>query len=86
MKFLLAFMMAMLLFPALPETVIAKYKDTVLTTEKRSKASYHKAFYIYKTQPYRGKKIVFRMKVKRSEGNAALQAVFRCSTNPGNVL
>ena len=44
MKFLLTFMMAMLLFPALPETVIAKYKDTVLTTEKRSKASYTKPF------------------------------------------
>ena len=86
MKFLLTFMMAMLLLPALPETVIAKYKDTALTTEKSSKASYHKAFYIYKTQKYRGGKVVFRMKVKRSEGNAALQAVFRCSTNPGNVL
>jgi len=86
MKFLLTFMLAMFLFPALPETVIAKYKDTVLTTEKSSNITYHKAFYIYKAQKYRGGKAVFRMKVKRSEGNAALQATFRCSTNPGNVL
>ena len=85
-KMLLTLMTAMFLLPAFAETVITGYKGTVLTTEESSEDSSHKAFYVYNAQKYKGKKVVFRMEVKRSEGNAALQAVFRCSTAPGNVL
>ena len=64
--------LAMILLPALSEEVIAKYKDTFLTTEKIKGAAWHKAFYIFNPEKYRGKKIVFRMNMKRIEGNAPL--------------
>ena len=86
MRSLLVIILAIILLPALSEEVIAKYKDTFLTTEKIKGAAWHKAFYIFNPEKYRGKKIVFRMNMKRIEGNAPLSVVFRCTTNPGNVL
>ena len=74
------------MFPALSEEIIVKYKDTVLTTEKSKGASWHKAFYVFKPEKYRGKKVMFRMNLKRTAGSAPLAITFRCSTNPGNVL
>ncbi|MBO4648286.1 MAG: DUF4838 domain-containing protein [Lentisphaeria bacterium] len=82
MKLLLSLFLTVLLLPALPETVLVKCKDTVLSTETGSS----KAFYVSNAQKYRNQKVIFRMNVKRSEGNAPLEASFRCSTNPGNVL
>ena len=87
MRIFLTLILAILLLPALhAEEVIAKFKATSLTTEKIKGASRHKAFYIFKPEKYRGKKVVFRMNMKRIEGNAPLTAIFRCTTNPGNVL
>ena len=86
MKLLLTLTIAMVLLPALSEEVIAKFKDIVLTTEKSKGATWNKAFYIFKPEKYRGQKVVFRMNMKRIEGNAPLTPVFRCTTNPGNVL
>ena len=86
MKSLLAITLAILLLPLLSGEVIEKYKDTVLTTEKIKGASQHKAFYIFKPEKFRGRKVVFRMNIKRTAGNAPLDVTFRCTTNPGNVL
>ena len=86
MKSLLILILAMLLLPALPETLIVKHKDVVLSTETSRKAVVAKGFYVHKPRKYRGGKAVFRMNVKRSCGKAVLKATFRCSTNPGNVL
>ena len=87
MRIFLTLILAILLLPTLAaEEIIENFKDRVLTTEKMKGASRHKAFYIFKPEKYRGKKVVFRMNMKRTAGNAPLNVMFRCTTNPGNVL
>ena len=86
-KVFLTLAAALLLLPAGAEKIIAKAQDTVLSTEGSKSAIISKAFYVFKNvSRYRGKKVVFRMNVKRLEGSSPLGVTFRCSTNPGNQL
>ena len=86
-KVFLTLAAALLLLPAGAEKIIAKAKDTVLSTEKSKAAIISHAFYVFKNvSQYRGKKVIFRMNVKRLEGSSPLGITFRCSTNPGNQL
>lgn len=86
-KIFLTLAAAMLLLPVGAEKIISKAKDTVLSTETHKGTIVNKAFYVFKpAKNYRGKKVVYRMNVKRIAGSAALGITFRCSTNPGNNL
>ena len=70
------------------EKVIAKFKDVTMKTDLKTKwGTTTKSFYVFgKTaRKYRGKKVVFRMDIKRIEGEAPLGATFRCSTKPGGL-
>ena len=86
-KIFLTLAAAMLLLPVGAEKIISKAKDTILSTETHKGTIVNKAFYVFKpAKNYRGKKVVYRMNVKRIAGSAALSVTFRCSTNPGNNL
>ena len=69
------------------ETVIANFKDVVLTPTKSKWSAETKSFRVFaKTaQKYRNKQIVFRMNAKRTAGDQALGATFRCSVKPGGL-
>ena len=85
-KFLLTAMAVFLLLPAGAEKIIARYKDRVISTETGKAPIPSFGFYVFKpAQTYRGKKVVFRMDIKRIEGEAPLGATFRCSTKPGGL-
>ena len=69
------------------EKVIANFKDVILTPTKSKWSAETKSFRVFaKTaQKYRGKQVVFRMNAKRTAGDQALGATFRCSVKPGGL-
>ena len=72
--------------PAQPEKILVRRDDAVITTEGNNKTVIVKLFPLFHVEKYRGRKIVFRMNVKRTEGGAPLKCRLRCWAKPGDLL